>query len=111
MEVTYGKQVTSLDDELVQVAELALEAGNDSGSPGSLLVDFFPICEWPLTSCPDPLAKPCFPVVKYFPSWLPGGGYKTKAMIGRKHIKDWEELPYDKAFADLVRLRLLCERV
>ncbi|KAI0655728.1 cytochrome P450 [Cubamyces menziesii] len=82
MEVTYGKQVTSLDDELVQVAELALEAGNDSGSPGSLLVDFFPI-------------------LKYFPSWLPGGGYKTKAMIGRKHIKDWEELPYDKAFADL----------
>ena len=49
MEVTYGKQVTSLDDELVQVAELALGAGNDSGSPGSLLVDFFPICEWPPT--------------------------------------------------------------
>ncbi|KAI0334306.1 cytochrome P450 [Cubamyces sp. BRFM 1775] len=82
MEVTYGKQVTSLDDELVHVAELALEAGNDSGSPGSLLVDFFPI-------------------LKYFPSWLPGGGYKKKAMIGRKHIKDWEELPYNKAIAEM----------
>ncbi|KAH9886921.1 cytochrome P450 [Cubamyces lactineus] len=82
MEVTYGKPVTSLDDEFVRVAELSLEAGNDSGSPGSLLVDFFPI-------------------LKYFPRWLPGGGYKTKALIGRQHIKDWEELPYNRSTAEM----------
>lgn len=45
LEITYGKRVMSLDDELVRVAERGIEGANSAGSPGSMLVDFFPIRE------------------------------------------------------------------
>ncbi len=44
LEITYGKRVTSMKDELVQVADRAIEGINVAGSPGSMIVDFFPVC-------------------------------------------------------------------
>lgn len=38
--------MTSVDDEIAVVAERALHATNISGSPGSLIVDFFPFREF-----------------------------------------------------------------
>ena len=35
-----------MDDELVQLAERSVNATNEGGNPGSMLVDFFPICEF-----------------------------------------------------------------
>lgn len=45
MEAAYGHTVNSLDDEFVEFAQEALTATTEAGSPGSMLVDFFPICE------------------------------------------------------------------
>lgn len=38
--------MTSVDDEIAVVAERALHATNISGSPGYLIVDFFPFREF-----------------------------------------------------------------
>ena len=43
LEIAYGVRVASLDDELVKVAERATVETVLAGSPGSMLVDFFPI--------------------------------------------------------------------
>ena len=45
MEAAYGHTVKTLDDEFVRFAQGALSATVEAGSPGSMLVDFFPICE------------------------------------------------------------------
>ncbi|KAH9856166.1 cytochrome P450 [Lenzites betulinus] len=76
LEITYGKPVNSLDDELVQVAERGIDASNSSGSPGSMLVDFFPM-------------------LKYIPVWFPGAAFKRRAIIARGYIDSWKNTPYD----------------
>lgn len=43
LEITYGRRITSLKDEMVEVADRALEGINAAGSPGSMIVDFFPV--------------------------------------------------------------------
>ena len=51
LEITYGVRVTSLDDELVKTVERATVETVLAGSPGSMLVDFFPIRASP-SACP-----------------------------------------------------------
>ena len=43
LEIAYGVRVTSLDDQLVKMAERTTVETVLAGSPGSMLVDFFPI--------------------------------------------------------------------
>ncbi|KAI0742416.1 cytochrome P450 [Daedaleopsis nitida] len=76
LEITYGQQMNSMQDELVQLAERALTAIVDSGSPGTMLVDFFP-------------------VLKYIPAWMPGAGFKRRAMVGRKYLTAWRNRGVD----------------
>ena len=45
MEITYGHRIESLEDRYVQLAHDATTATVRAGSPGSMLVDFFPSCE------------------------------------------------------------------
>ena len=47
MDIAYGYRVTSLGDELVETAERTTVETVIAGSPGSMLVDFFPICTSP----------------------------------------------------------------
>ena len=42
--MAYGHRIASLDDELVLLNEQVTEETVRAGSPGSMLVDFFPIC-------------------------------------------------------------------
>ena len=42
--MAYGHRISSLDDELVALNERVTEETVLAGSPGSMLVDFFPIC-------------------------------------------------------------------
>lgn len=62
LEVTYGKQITSLDNEFVQVANRTLEGTDAAGSPGSTIVDFFPIrkyfIQWINFSCEGDCSRP-----------------------------------------------------
>ena len=45
LDMAYGHRIASLDDELVLLNEQVTEETVRAGSPGSMLVDFFPICE------------------------------------------------------------------
>ncbi len=42
LDIAYGYRVTSLGDDLVETAERANMGTVLAGSPGSMLVDFFP---------------------------------------------------------------------
>ncbi|KAI0753694.1 cytochrome P450 [Fomes fomentarius] len=72
LEITYGRRLTSMDDELVQLAEHWINATNDGGSPGSMLVDFFP-------------------VLRHMPTWMPGAGFKRRAAEVRSCLHTWRE--------------------
>jgi hypothetical protein len=45
MKLTYGHTVKSADDYYLRLTEQALDATIQSGTPASMLADFFPICE------------------------------------------------------------------
>ncbi|KAI0753687.1 cytochrome P450 [Fomes fomentarius] len=73
LEITYGQRLISMDDELVQLAERSLTATNDGGSPGSMLVDFFPM-------------------LKHMPAWMPAcAGFKRRAAVARSCLHAWRE--------------------
>ncbi|KAK7677845.1 hypothetical protein QCA50_019157 [Cerrena zonata] len=76
MEITYGHQVTSSDDKFIGIAQRAGEETVTAGSPGSMLVDFFPI-------------------MKLIPAWCPGGGFKRKAAVAGKYVRELYDAPYN----------------
>ncbi|KAI0640976.1 cytochrome P450 [Trametes meyenii] len=82
LEVAYGRRVTSLHDELVQVAERGINASNASGSPGSRIVDFFPI-------------------FKFVPGWFPGAGFKRRALTGRAYVQAWKDTGYQQVISQM----------
>ena len=45
LEIGYGHTVTSIDDAHIRLVDSALEGIFLAGNPGSMLVDFFPLCE------------------------------------------------------------------
>ncbi|OBZ68047.1 O-methylsterigmatocystin oxidoreductase [Grifola frondosa] len=75
VEITYGHRVTSLDDKYIGLAERATTATAEAGSPGSMLVDFFPI-------------------LKELPAWLPGCDFKRRALDARPHIRAFLDMPF-----------------
>ncbi|KAI1795388.1 cytochrome P450 [Ganoderma leucocontextum] len=72
LEITYGQRLTSMNDLIVQLAERTVNATNESGSPGSMLVDFFPI-------------------LKHLPTWLPIAGFKRHALKAREDLNAWKD--------------------
>ncbi|KAI0351218.1 cytochrome P450 [Trametes cingulata] len=75
LEITYGRRITSLEDELVAVADRAIEGVNNAGTPGSMIVDFFP-------------------VLKGLPEWMPGAGFKRSALEVRRYVQAWKDTGY-----------------
>ncbi|EIN09176.1 cytochrome P450 [Punctularia strigosozonata HHB-11173 SS5] len=73
MMVTYGHQVTSMDDEFVKLAEQVREHGEKT--PGSNIVDIFPF-------------------MKYIPAWFPGAGFKREAMLKYRLAMEMRTAPY-----------------
>jgi hypothetical protein len=46
LQLTYGHRVTSMaDDQFAQLSELAVKGTVESGTPGLMPVDLFPICQ------------------------------------------------------------------
>lgn len=76
MKITYGHTVRSNDELYVRLAE---EAGMDTvtgGSPGSVLVDFFP-------------------ALRHIPTWMPGAGFKRHALRTRIKVRNMHDTPYE----------------
>ena len=67
LRVTYGIDLTEADDKYFRMVETVAHAMDNIATPGRYPVE-------------------AFPVLRYIPSWLPGGGFKkyaadTKASI------------------------------
>ncbi|THH28148.1 hypothetical protein EUX98_g6047 [Antrodiella citrinella] len=75
MEVTYAHRVRSNDDPYMRAAHEALNGLDIAGSAGGALVDFFPI-------------------LKYYPSWMPGGMFKKHA----QRVYDFSQLVFDAPY-------------
>ncbi|KAI0334310.1 cytochrome P450 [Cubamyces sp. BRFM 1775] len=76
LEMTYGKRITSLDDDLVAVADRAIDGINEAGTPGAIIVDFFPI-------------------LKSLPTWMPVAGFKRRALAVGEYVRAWKDTGYD----------------
>ncbi|KAI0075227.1 cytochrome P450 [Panus rudis PR-1116 ss-1] len=76
IDITYGHQVTSDDDMLIGIAERAATATVTAGSPGSMLVDFFPI-------------------LRHLPLWMPGSGFLSRAREVEKLVRELYDVPYN----------------
>ncbi|KZT12723.1 cytochrome P450 [Laetiporus sulphureus 93-53] len=76
MEIAYGHSVTSLNDQFVHLAERAAKETIESGGPGSMIVDFFPL-------------------LRHLPMWLPGAGFKRKAHKVRLIVRKMLDAPFE----------------
>ncbi|KAJ3553127.1 hypothetical protein NM688_g3783 [Phlebia brevispora] len=75
MKLTYGIDVKEKNDPYIQTAENALQTIATAGNAGSQIVDFLPF-------------------LRYFPSWLPGMGFKRYADIYSQYVIAMNEVPY-----------------
>ncbi|KAF5370752.1 hypothetical protein D9758_002017 [Tetrapyrgos nigripes] len=75
MKVTYGVDVTSVDDPFVLLAERAGTLTVQSGTPAATLVDFFPI-------------------LKYIPDWAPLAGFKRNARVVKEAVDNMMNVPF-----------------
>jgi len=77
--LTYGHRVISAaDDQYVQLSEIAFKGTLESGAAGLMPVDVFP-------------------VLKHFPSWLPGMGFKRRAASVRKDVQVMRDTLFEMA--------------
>ncbi|EIW56941.1 cytochrome P450 [Trametes versicolor FP-101664 SS1] len=76
MEIAYGHHVTSIDDKYIALAEKTTVETVLAGSPGSMLVDFFPI-------------------LKGIPLWAPGSGFKHRAFYVRSLVHRTLNTPFE----------------
>ncbi|KZT03183.1 cytochrome P450 [Laetiporus sulphureus 93-53] len=74
-EISYGHTVTSNDDDFVAKADEAMTGVVESGGAGSTLVDFAPI-------------------LQYIPAWMPGAGFKRKALEIRRLAFEAMNVPF-----------------
>ncbi|KAI0655730.1 cytochrome P450 [Cubamyces menziesii] len=75
VEITYGRRVSSMNDEMVRVADLAVNSTDAAGRPGSMPIDFIPF-------------------LKHVPAWLPGAGWKRHYSVVRAISEEWMNLGY-----------------
>ena len=75
MKVAYGIDVEESDDPYIMVAQEAIKGIKEAGTPGTFWVDLFPM-------------------LKYVPSWFPGGGFQRKAAYWREINKSMTEDPF-----------------
>lgn len=78
MRITYGYQVTDINDPYVTLSDAANASVISSSVPGNYLVDTFPF-------------------LRHLPTWLPGMGFKIEAQKGSQYPLKMVEEPYQWA--------------
>ncbi|KAJ3715687.1 cytochrome P450 [Lentinula raphanica] len=76
MKVTYGADVKSINDPLVQIAHHAELLTIESGTPSATLVDYIP-------------------ALKYIPVWAPLAGFKRNAALVKEAVDTMFNVPYE----------------
>ncbi|OSX58667.1 hypothetical protein POSPLADRAFT_1153045 [Postia placenta MAD-698-R-SB12] len=82
LEIDYGHRVTSAQDEWMVYVDHTVDEFTTTGSLAASLVDFLPL-------------------MKHIPSWMPGGGFKKRALIVGAKVRDMMEIPYRKVQRDM----------
>ncbi|CCM01205.1 uncharacterized protein FIBRA_03253 [Fibroporia radiculosa] len=75
LDITYGYKVQDQDDPLVRIVDTAVAHFSELTTPGACLADIFPI-------------------MKYVPAWMPGAGWKRKALKAIQDTNSMLEVPY-----------------
>ncbi|KAF9808713.1 hypothetical protein IEO21_07775 [Rhodonia placenta] len=75
IELAYGHHADIVNEEFMAFADKAMASVTEAGGVASTLVDFFP-------------------VMKYIPEWIPGGGFKRHAFMTQKMIREVMSTPY-----------------
>ncbi|KAL0067926.1 hypothetical protein AAF712_005095 [Marasmius tenuissimus] len=78
LKITYGYELQSSmgTDPYVELANKAIQGLSEASIPGTFLVDFFPL-------------------LKYIPEWLPGGGFKRRARMWKKESYELRDRPWE----------------
>lgn len=76
LKIAYGYQVEADDDKLLGTVERAMEELSMGLIPGAFLVDSFPL-------------------LRFWPSWLPGAGWKRKARMWAADLKLMCDAPFE----------------
>ncbi|KAK2465511.1 hypothetical protein APHAL10511_002403 [Amanita phalloides] len=82
LKITYGREIASVDDRFVLLAERAGTLTVESGSPAATLVDYFPI-------------------IRHIPTWAPFADFKRKALEARKAVERMMDIPFEIVKEDL----------
>ena len=88
MGAIYGHKVTSDTDDFVQRTEHSLRSLAQTGIPGAFLVDSYPF-------------------LKHVPDWMPGAGWKRRALEERQTTLRLIREPFEAAKVGMVRLSSL----
>ncbi|KIK55877.1 hypothetical protein GYMLUDRAFT_174981 [Collybiopsis luxurians FD-317 M1] len=74
--MAYGYRPAQHNDPLIKLVDDAMDQFSEITVPGAFLVDIFP-------------------VLQYIPAWLPGAGWKRKAMSYRQTLHNMLNVPYE----------------
>ena len=105
LQLTYGHRVISTaDDQYVRLSEIALKGTVESGTPGLMPVDLFPVCQLCFLLFSGLFSDFLVWIVKYLPAWLPGMGFKRHAHAVRKDVDAMRYGLFDMAKEQMVSL-------
>lgn len=85
VKLTYGLDISS-EDRLVGIVEGAAAQFSHLSRPGAYLVD-------------------ALPILRFLPSWFPGGGFKKEAEVSRQTLTDMINVPFELVKTQVVRSR------
>ena len=101
LKIIYGYDVKPENDHLLGIVKKAMNDFSYLSRPGSHMVNYLP-------------------VLRFMPSWLPGGTFKTEAKQYRKTLCEMIDIPFELVKQQVVRTvmlfhstllkRLLCSR-
>lgn len=110
MSIAYGIDLQPQNDPYVATAEEALRCVSIAGTPGTFLVDSFPICKLLLTNNSHHDQTQTSDIVKNVPAWFPGAGFHARAKEWQKYVAAMVEAPFQATKQQIVssiRLRLV----
>ncbi|KAI0761422.1 cytochrome P450 [Irpex lacteus] len=76
LNLAYGYSINEDNDPIVHLVEKAMDTLAAGTTPGAWFVDYFPI-------------------LRFLPSWFPGGGFKNEAKWMKALVNDMAVVPYD----------------
>ena len=105
LDIGYSHSVSSVNDARIQKIDEAVGGILGTGTPGSMLVDFFPIRMYSALAIPFTVRLSCYTggVVKHIPAWMPGAGWKRTAQRLRPAIDAMNLDPFREVVRDMVR--------